>query len=250
MSETSAPLRLPSAEPEPLHEQLVQTAKLAALGELVHGAAHEINNPLFGILGLTEFLLTELEPGTKEHERVQLIQSSGSDLKKIVQALLAFAREHPRDHGVVPLQSAAAVAVELLRCTNLAKTLGIREQYGSESILVEGSSARLAQLFLHLLLNAQQSLAGGGEVTIELAPDGDWATAVVTDTGPGLAPEVLAKAFDAFFSTKRDPVGAGLGLTASRQIARAHGGDLVLLPANGRGTAAVLRLPRVEKDAA
>lgn len=253
MPENAAPLRLPTPAPAPVpetsDEQLVQTAKLAALGALVRGAAHEINNPLFGILGLVEFLLTEVEPGSKTHERVQLIDASGHDIKQIVQVLLGFAREHPREDGVVELEQAAAVAVELLRCTNAAKTIEIHERYASEPLHVDGSSHRLAQLFLHLLLNAQEALEAGGTITIALAHEGDWALASVTDTGPGLRPEVLARAFEPFFTTKREPLGSGLGLTAARQIAREHGGDLVVVPANGRGTSVVLRLPAVEAAA-
>jgi signal transduction histidine kinase len=249
MSENAASLR-PSSPEAVFDEQVVQTAKLAALGELVRGAGHELNNPLFGILGLVEFLLTEVEPGTKAHERARLIQASGLEIKKIVQALLGFSRDHHRDGGAVPLQGAAAAAAELLRCTNSAKSVEIVERYPAEPLLVEVDSARLAQLFLHLLLNAQQALTGAGAVTIELSRESEWALAVVTDTGPGLRPDVLAKAFDPFFSTKREPVGAGLGLTACRQIARAHGGDVVLLAANGRGTSAVVRLPKAAEDAA
>jgi signal transduction histidine kinase len=250
MSENAAPLRLSSPETEVFDAQLVQTAKLAALGELVRGAAHEINNPLLGVLGLTEFLLGEVEAGTKAHERVLLIQQSGADIKRIVQALLCFARNHPHDHGIFPLQRPAELAVELLRCTNAAKTVEIRERYTPEALHVEGSPAQLGQLFLHLLLNAQQSLSGSGEVMLELSREEAWVMATVTDTGRGLHPDVLSKAFDSFFSTKRDPAGVGLGLTACRQIARVHGGDLVLLPASGIGTSAVVRLPRAEVKAA
>jgi two-component system, NtrC family, sensor kinase len=245
MPENAAPVRLPAPEPEGVDEQLVQTAKLAALGELVRGAAHEINNPLFGILGLVEFLLAEVEPGTKAHDRVQLIQDSGRDIQAIVQALLGFARTQPDKDGAVPLQRTATAAVELLRCTNSAKTIEVRESYASEPVNVRGNGPRLAQLFLHLLLNAQQALGGGGTITIAVARENEWAMASVTDTGPGFRPDVLAKAFEAFFTTKREPVGPGLGLSASRQIAREHGGDLVVLPANGLGTSVVLRLPTV-----
>jgi two-component system NtrC family sensor kinase len=249
MPENAAPVRLPAPAPEADDEQLVQTAKLAALGELVRGAAHEINNPLFGILGLVEFLLAEVEPGTKAHERARLIQDSGLDIKAIVQALLGFARTQPGEVGVVRLQHAASAAAELLRCTNSAKTVELRESYAPEPVEVRGSAPRLAQLFLHLLLNAQQALGGGGTITIAVARENEWAMASVTDTGPGFRPEVLAKVFDPFFTTRREPVGPGLGLSASQQIAREHGGDLVVLPADGRGAAVVLRLPSVEAQA-
>jgi two-component system, NtrC family, sensor kinase len=247
MPENAAPLRLPVSTPEVADEQLVQTAKLAALGELVRGAAHEINNPLFGILGLVEFLLAEVEPGTKAHERARLIQDSGREIQAIVQALLGFARSQPEDDRVVPLQGPVSAAAELLRCTNSAKTIELRERYTPEPVHVRGSAPRLAQLFLHLLLNAQQALGGGGTITIEVDRASDWAVATVSDTGPGFRPGVLDRAFEPLFTTKTEPVGPGLGLSAARQIAREHGGDLVARPANG--TAVVLRLPTVEGPA-
>jgi signal transduction histidine kinase len=249
MAEHAAPLRLSESFETanfPREEQLVQAAKLAALGELVRGAAHEINNPLFGILGLVEFLLAEIEPGTKAHRRAELIHESGLEIKKIVQALLSFAREQPPEQGAIQLQDPAAAAVELLRCTNSAKAVEIVERYPSEPLLVEGSTGRLAQLFLHLLLNAQQALKGTGVLTVELSRDSEWVMAVVSDTGAGIKPDFLARAFDPFFSTKHDPAGVGLGLTVARQIARAYGGDLVAVPASGSGASLVLRLPSVK----
>lgn len=249
MPENAAPVGLPAPEPVAVDEQLVQTAKLAALGELVRGAAHEINNPLFGILGLVEFLLAEVEPGTTAHQRARLIQDGGLDIKAIVQALLGFARAQPGEVGVVPLQSTASAAVELLRCTNSAKTVELRESYAPEPVDICGSAPRLAQLFLHLLLNAQQALGGGGTITIEVARKCEWAIASVIDTGRGFRPEVLARAFDPFFTTRREPAGPGLGLSAARQIAHEHGGDLVVLPGIGRGASVVLRLPAVESPA-
>jgi signal transduction histidine kinase len=247
MPENAAPLRLPAPTPKAADEQLVQIAKLAALGELVRGAAHEISNPLFGILGLVEFLLTEVEPGTKAHERARLIQDSGREIQAIVQALLGFARSQPEEDAVVSLQRPASTAAQLLRCTNSAKTIELRERYTREPVDVRGSAPRLAQLFLHLLLNAQQALGGGGTITIEVARESDWAVATVSDTGPGFPPGVLDRAFDPFFTTKTEPVGPGLGLSAARQIASEHGGDLVALPASG--TAVVLQLPTVEGSA-
>ena len=247
MPENAAPVRLPAPpDPEAVDEQLVQTAKLAALGELVRGAAHEINNPLFGILGLAEFLLAEAQPGTKAHERARLIQDSGRDIQAIVQALLGFARTQPGEDGVVTLQRTASEAVELLRCTNSAKTVELHESYAPEPVDVRGSAPRLAQLFLHLLLNAQRALTGGGTITIAVARESEWAMASVSDTGPGFQPEVLARAFDPFFTTRRDPAGPGLGLSAARQISREHGGDLVVLPDEGSGASVVLRLPAIE----
>src|SRR2546421_3132255 len=120
MSEPAAAFPLPSRAPShtPEREALLNADRLSSLGELVRGFAHEVNNPLFGMLGLVELLLTEVEQGTKVHERLLLVQQSGLEIKRITHALLGFARAEPDDHGLLTLQDVSTGAVALARCTN------------------------------------------------------------------------------------------------------------------------------------
>ncbi len=246
MSENAAAYPMPRSGPPttPPPDALLEAGRLAALGELVRGFVHEINNPLFGILGLVELLLAEIEPGTKEHERLTLVQQSGLEIKRITQTLLGFARAEPEEAGAVALQEIAQTAVELVRCTSARKTIELRERYPSEPLLVDGSAPRLSQVILSLLLNAQQALPAGGTVTVQLERDGDWALARVTDTGGGIDPGTRNDMFEPFSTTKAN--GSGLGLAASLEIARAHGGDLIALSSVGAGASLVLRLPVAE----
>lgn len=225
------------------HKALLEAARLASLGELVRGFAHEINNPLFGMLGLVELLLNETEPGSKAHERLTLAQQSGLEVKRITHTLLSFARAET-ESGLVDLRDVARDAVELVRCTSAGRSVELRERYCDQPLLVAGDSARLSQLFLHLLVNAQQALTGEGEITVQLERDGNWAIARVSDTGPGIDPEARSGLFVPFGTTKER--GTGLGLAASQEIARAHGGDLIALSVSGSGTSFVLRLPLEE----
>jgi signal transduction histidine kinase len=142
------------------------------------------------------------------------------------------------------LQDVAENAVELVRCTSAGKSVELREHYPDEPLLVHGSSARLSQVFLSLLVNAQQALPTGGTVTVQLEGDGDWAVARVTDTGNGIDPDARSSLFEPFATTKHG--GTGLGLAASLEIARAHGGDLIALSSVAAGASFVLRLPIVE----
>ncbi len=246
MSEQAAALPLPpdlgSTSVE--REALLEAGRLSSLGELVRGYAHEINNPLFGMLGLVELLLAEIEPGTKAHDRLTLVQQSGLDIKRITHALLGFAKPEPEASVLVPLQEVAEKAVELVRCTSAGKTVELREQYPEEPLLVYGSPARLAQVFLSLLINSQQATPDGGTVTVQLERDGDWALARVTDTGSGIDPGARSDMFEPF-STNKDG-GTGLGLAASLEIARVHGGDLIALTSVAAGASFVLRLPVAE----
>jgi two-component system, NtrC family, sensor kinase len=240
MSEPAAALPLPwGSEPNTAErEALLEAGRLSALGELVRGVAHEINNPLFGMLGLVELLLSETEPGSKAHERLQLVQQSGLGIKRITHMLLDFARAEPEAEGLISLQEVAQGSVELVRCTSAAKSVELRERYCAEPLQVFGSPARLSQVLLSLLVNAYQALPGGGTVTLRLERDADWALAQITDTGPGIDSDAIL--FEPFSTTK--PVGTGLGLAAGLEIARAHGGDLIAL-SSVAGTSFVLRLP-------
>jgi signal transduction histidine kinase len=213
MSEHAAALPLPSgAGPTTAErEASIEAARLASLGALVRGLAHEINNPLFGMLGLVELLQNEVEPGTKQHDRLLLVQESGLEIKRITHALQAFARPETDADESVPLEEVAAQAAELVRLA-AADSLEIREHYPTGPVLVKGSRARLAQIFLSLLVNAS------GVVDVRLERDHDRAVATVT--GRGTPP----------------------GLDAAVEIARIHGGDLESLPTVG-GTTYVLGLP-------
>jgi two-component system NtrC family sensor kinase len=218
MSEHAAALPLPSgAGPSTAErEALLEAARLGSLGELVRGLSHEINNPLFGMLGLVELVLGEIEPGTKAHERLLLVQQSGLEIKRVTHALLDFARSEPGAEEAVSLEEVASQAIELLRLTT-AGGLELREHYPPEPLTVRGSRAHLGQVFLSLLVNARHA-------TVTLERDGDWALASVTN------------------SSDR----ARLWLEASQEIARVYGGDLVSLPSVGAGATHVLRLPIVE----
>jgi signal transduction histidine kinase len=217
------------AEPAtPECEALLEAGRLSSLGELVRGLAHEINNPLFGILGLVEILLADLEPGSPEHDRLLLVRQSGLEIKEITRALLRSARVDTDDAGTVSLHRISEDAVELVRCTSADKNFELREDYCRAPLNVHGSPVRLSQVLLSLLVNAQQALPAGGTATVRLERDGDWAIASVTDGSAGQA------------ATKQ---GRSLALAASLEIARMHGGDLSAVSAVGGGTTFVLKLP-------
>ena len=228
-----------------LQQQLVQSGKLTAVGELAAGVAHEINNPLFAILGLTEFLLKESEPGSKARQRLELIQQTGLEIKEIVRALLEFARENAEDHRVGPLEEIIQSTIDLVRRTNAHKGVEIVDRYDGSGVLVEASSNQLKQVMLNLIANARQAMPAGGTVTIDVQRDGDWAVVTVADDGPGIPPELLGRVFEPFFTTKRTTGGTGLGLSVSLGIAESHGGTLTVASEVGVGSAFTLRLPRV-----
>ena len=224
-------------------QQMVQSGRLAAIGELAAGVAHEINNPLFAILGLVEFLLKEVEEGTKPHERLKLIQQTGLEIKDVVRALLDFARERSDELELVDLADVLGQTVDLVQRTTLRKEVEIVERYGDEPVVAFASAGQVKQVVLNLITNAQQAMADSGTITIELGRECDQAVVRVTDTGPGIAPEIFDRIFDPFFTTKRELGGTGLGLALSQSIAGALGGTLSAASPTGGGAEFTFTLP-------
>ncbi|HZQ81343.1 MAG TPA: ATP-binding protein [Gaiellaceae bacterium] len=231
-----------------LDQQLVQSGKLAAIGELAAGVAHEINNPLFAILGLNEFLLKEAEPGSKAHQRLELIQQTGLEIKEIVRALLDFARENAEERHVVPLEDVVHSTVDLVRRTNAHKGVELVDHYDGSGALVIGSPNQLKQIFLNLIGNARQAMPNGGTVQVDVRRERDHVVASVSDDGPGIEPYVLDRIFEPFYTTKRHNGGTGLGLSVSLGIAEAHGGSLTASSELGRGSTFTLRLPVAREE--
>lgn len=225
-----------------LEQQLVQNGRLAAVGELAAGVAHEVNNPLFAILGLTEFLAQDAAPGSKAAERLELIRRSGEEIREIVRALLDFARENPEERRTVALADVVRQSVALVRRTTAHKGIELVPSYHSDA-LVRASSNQLKQVFLSLIANSRQAMGSEGVIRIDVRRDGGDAVAVVSDDGPGVASDVAHRIFDPFFSTKGAGSAAGLGLSVSLGIAQAHGGSLTLSDRPGPGATFVLRLP-------
>ena len=225
-------------------QRLIQSGKLASIGELAAGVAHEINNPLFAILGLVEFLLLEAEPGSKSQDRLEMIQGTALEIKEIVRALLDFARERSDELSLISLNDVAAQTVELMRRTSAAKLVEIVECIGAADVPVEASANQLKQIFVNLISNARQALTdSGGTITVEVGRDGDCAWAEVRDDGPGMSEHVRARVFEPFFTTRRDSGGTGLGLSVSLGIAESHGGSLVAHEAADGGAVFRLELP-------
>ena len=230
-----------------MQQQLIQSGKLAAIGELAAGVAHEINNPLFAILGLTEFLLKDAEPGSRAHERLELIQQTGIEIREIVRALLDFARENTGDRREVALSEIVRTTVDLVRRTNAHKGIELIEHYEAAEALVWASPNQLKQVCLNLIANARQAMPHGGTVTIAVQRQGTSGLIVVSDDGPGIDPALAGRIFEPFFTTKRHAGGTGLGLSVSLGIAEGHGGSLTLHSEPGHGAAFTLRLPLADE---
>jgi signal transduction histidine kinase len=230
--------------------QLVSSAKMAALGTMASGIAHEINNPLTIIVGNTDALAMDAKHGrlTPEStaERARKISQTAFRIAKIVKSLRALAREGKQDpFSETAVQSVVSETLEI--CSERAKFLGVTLKVPeiSESIMIECQSVQISQVILNLINNACDAVETLSDKWVEVGfKDGEAEIEItVTDSGPGIPDTVQATLFQPFFTTKPPGKGTGLGLSLSRQIIDSHGGTLGI-DAKCENTRFVIKLPK------
>jgi two-component system NtrC family sensor kinase len=228
--------------------RLFHAEKMSAVGQLAGGVAHEINNPLGGILAFAQLMSRE-DRGAEDIENLRLIQDAANRAKRIVESLLRFSRR-PREEekGPVPLPQVVDDALFLLSSQlKEGRTEVIRR---CEPAVAMGNANQLQQIVVNLLVNALQAMSGDGTVTISTGDAGPGRVQLtVADTGPGVRPEVAKRIFEPFFTTKPEGQGTGLGLSICYQIAEEHGGTIRVETAIERGAAFVLELPAAPPQA-
>src|SRR4029077_15214648 len=212
-------------------------AKLSAVGQLVSGVAHELNNPLSVVIGYGQLLLSR---GVPENARrpIELIIAQGARMAKIVQSLLLFSRQRKPEHRSVDLREVINQILRLRESQLALSSIRVELDLGADVPAVRGDMHQLQQLFLNLILNAEQAILGSGvggrrtgdciRIATRVRRDDDttWAIAQVTDNGPGIKADVLPRIFEPFFTTKRVGDGSGLGLSVSHGIVEEHRGCL------------------------
>jgi PAS domain S-box-containing protein len=228
-----------------LEAQLRRSDKLAALGTLSAGVAHEVKNPLHA-LGLNLHLLqAELVPGPPDGNAVSgyldVLRSELQRLHRIVENFLRFAK--PSVPEIKPVDIAALVerVLGLVAFEAADDSVGIETHLDPDLARIPGDEGQLSQVFLNVVINALQAMPDGGSLTVTTRRDGDWAEVAVKDTGAGIAEAVLPHVFDPYFTTH--PGGVGLGLAIAHRIVQGHQGSLDVQSHVGSGTTMIIRLP-------
>jgi PAS domain S-box-containing protein len=228
-----------------LEAQLRRSDKLAALGTLSAGVAHEVKNPLHA-LGLNLHLLqAELAAGAPDgsavHGYLDVLRSELQRLQRIVENFLRFAK--PSVPEIKPVDLVALVERVLGLVGFEAANDGVRIETHLDPDLpsIPGDEGQLSQVVLNVMMNALQAMPEGGAITVTTRRDGDWAEVAVTDTGPGIADAILPHVFDPYFTTR--PSGVGLGLAIAHRIVQGHHGSLDVESHVGSGTTMIIRLP-------
>jgi PAS domain S-box-containing protein len=211
-----------------LEKQLINTEKLASLGTLAAGVAHEINNPIGIMLGFCDLLLEKIEPGTMEYNDLKTIERHGLHCKSIVERLLSFARISEEAEEYCEVAANVEAVLSVVKHTLNMNNIELVATLDSDLPMVHGDSRGLQQVVLNLISNAIYAMNGQGRLAVSagLAKKEGWVELVVSDTGCGIKKELMQKIFDPFFTTKKVGEGTGLGLAVSYGIISKYGGNI------------------------
>lgn len=215
-----------------LQDQLVHTERLSAIGELVAGVAHEINNPLQTVIGSVELMLEEPQaPSTRRD--LETVRREAARAAQIVRSLLAFVRRGTPERVPLDVNHVVRDVIALREFQLQQKSIRLVSELSAEGLVVMGSREELQQIVMNLLLNAEQAAGedGNGIITIRTAVGERLCTLEIADNGYGVPEDLRGRIFEPFFTTKPVGEGTGLGLSISHGIASAHGGTLEAIPA-------------------
>ena len=227
--------------------RMIMTERLASLGQMASGIAHEINNPLESVMICAEMLLMRVAKDTYDHAQfekyLKIIDEEVLRCRDITSNMLSFSRQTTLSRSDIDVHLLLDKAIDLLGYQGRLKNVTVTKKYG-EKLLVSGNEGELRQVFLVLLINALDAMENKGAITVETGTEAGSAWIRISDTGPGIAPENLQRIFHPFFSTKTEKGGTGLGLSIAHRIIANHRGSLTVVSEQGRGAAFTITLPR------
>ncbi|MBL8951319.1 MAG: HAMP domain-containing protein [Myxococcaceae bacterium] len=236
-----------SEELDRKNQQLVQSEKMSAIGELSAGLAHEVKNPMVGIVGFAQ-LGQESTSLDEAREYFKLIDNDAQRANGILQNLLEFARPPDVEQEVLEFNQVVAGAVRLTAHQLQLNGVRVHTDYADGLPKIRGNGNQLRQVLLNLLMNASQAMEGFKDKHLYVQTKGGDAGAQVSvrDVGPGIAPDAQARIFEPFFTTKPRGKGTGLGLSVSRSIIEAHRGEIRVESEMGKGATFFIRLPSAD----
>ena len=228
-----------------MEEQLIVTDRLASIGELSSGIAHELNNPLTGVIGFSQLLLEKDVPDDVR-EDLEIIHSEAQRTAKVVKNLLTFARKHDTEKGLVNINSNIEKVLELRAYEQKVSNIQVNTRFAPDLPEIMADYFQLQQVFLNIIINAEHFMIEAnnrGTLTITTERTGDIIRASLADDGPGIPKENLGHLFDPFFTTKEVGKGTGLGLSICHGIITEHGGRIYAESELGKGATFIVELP-------
>jgi len=246
-------------ERKDLQNQLIQSARLAAIGELISGVTHEVKNPIAVVMGYSEMLLGEERIDEETKKIIKIIYSESERAGKVLQNMLSFASQNTPNKKPVILNNIIDMTLELADFDLRKNTIQVIKDFDDSLPSILGESNQLKQVFLNILINAQQAISdkdSEGTITIETSEEisgeqnngNGFVRVQLSDTGGGIPKEILNRIFDPFFTTKPEGVGTGLGLSVSLGIIKDHGGNIEVKSVENEGTSFDIRFPLHKTD--
>ncbi|OGF44705.1 MAG: hypothetical protein A2452_09175 [Candidatus Firestonebacteria bacterium RIFOXYC2_FULL_39_67] len=225
-----------------LQNQLIQSEKMSAIGQLAAGVAHEINNPMTSILGFTQLLLRVHKDGDTEYEKLKKIETSSQRCKDIVQQLLIYSRT--KGSEIQPVDIHKMIDAVLVLTKNHLKIMNVTvvKEY-ADNLLHVAAPQQLEQVFMNIISNARDAMPSGGRLIIQTQMENGKIVVKFTDTGEGISRENLGKIFTPFYTTKKAGQGTGLGLSIVKTLLASMQGDIKVESEVGRGSTFILILP-------
>ncbi len=248
-----------------LERQFTQSQKMQAVGQLAGGIAHDFNNLLTAMIGFCDLLLLRHKPGDPSFADIMQIKQNANRAANLVRQLLAFSRQQTLQPRILDMTDVLSELSHLIRRL-IGVNIELQQSHGSELGLIRADQGQMEQVLVNLVVNARDAMPGGGKLFVrtqnmtnhqgislandETLPPGEWVKIEVEDTGTGIAPDVLPRIFEPFFSTKDVGAGTGLGLATVHGIVAQTGGFIDVRSTLGRGTAFIVYLPRHSADGA
>ncbi len=228
-----------------LEKQLLRSEKLSSLGKLSAGIAHEINQPLTGVLTFAHLLLRKFKDDEKTRKDLETIVRETTRIRGIVQGILDFARETPMQKKPRKIDEVLDQTLEIVVHQQRFFGITLEKNYDQSLPEVVVDSNLMEQVFMNVILNALDAMHGSGRLTVRTRRQNGWAEVEFSDTGIGMPEEILDKIFDPFFTTKdsTEGMGMGLGLAVSYGIVKNHNGDISVSSKPSQGTTFSIRLP-------
>lgn len=242
-------------------EELIQSAKMATVGQMASGMAHEINNPLFAILGEAKMLFKEKQDQPDVREGLKIILEQGERIGGIIKSLLDFSRREKANLAPLDINTVVNKTLFLLRYQIDKEKIEISKDFSSDMPYIMGDEGKLEEAFLIIIINAVQAMEDGGKLTIKTRLEKvsdeerkkggvlkdylEVAAIEFKDTGKGMDEKTLMRIFEPFFTTK--PKNTGLGLSICSQIIQVHKGDIEVYSQSGKGSTFIIKLPVRQK---
>ncbi len=228
-------------------QQLLQSEKLAAMGRLTSQIAHELNNPLFGIMNTLELLKTEIQPNSKRRRVLDLSLAETVRVTEMLRNMLSFSKPQEEERRKLDINKLLEDILLFLEKQLRESNIKIKTNFNRKVPHIPASPNQLRQVILNIITNAKNAMKSGGVLTVETRTNNNHIVINIKDTGIGIPEDIRDKIFEAFFTTKQEVKGVGLGLSVCYGIIKDHGGDIRVKSEVGKGSTFSLLLPKKVK---